>query len=176
MDDLQPGLREDIKNRIESTNQLTGDYNKDAQMGLFKEFKPTEYSLSDKNFGNDAISRKAMKQFYDPAIGNIQAQQKAGYAGEVQKKMQGTQQLGLGQLRFDNARALAAAQRAAQEEAQRAAFISSLFQVGGMAAGGAFGGPTGAMIGGQAGAAAGGAAAGGGMPGQQMKTPVQPDR
>lgn len=154
MADLSADTRQLIADRLASSSQLTGDYAQDEAKGLFKEFKPTDYDFG-LNAQNDAIAKKAKAKFYDPTIENLVTQQKANYAGDVQKQMKSAQQLGMGQLRYDNARALAAQQRVAQEEAQRAAMISSLFQVGGTIGGAMLGGPVGAGIGGAAGGALG---------------------
>lgn len=147
MDDLNPSVRQDIQNRISAANELTGDWQKDQEKGLFKEFKPVEYNIGGSM--NDAIMNKAMAKFYDPALANIQTQQRAAYAGKTQAQLRNAQQMGLGQLRYDNARAIAAAQRTAQEEAQRAAFVGNLFQGAGIVAGIAAGNPAaGALVGG----------------------------
>lgn len=159
MADLDPSTRQVISDRMAASEALSGDYEKDEKAGFFKDFKPTEYNFG-LQAGNDAIANKAKAKFYDPAIDNILTQQKAGYAQKVQNQMKSAQQLGMGQLRYDNARALAAQQRVAQEEAQRAAMISSLFQVGGAAVGGFFGGPAGAGAGAQVGGAVGNQAGG----------------
>lgn len=163
-DDLTPDTRTLIEDRIKATEGLTGDYEKDAAKGLFKEFQPTNYDFG-LNAGNDAIARKAKAKFYDPMLANLQTQQKAEYAGQVQRQAQGAQKLALGQLRYDNARSLAAQQRVAQEEAQRAAMIGSLFQVAGTAIGAYFGGPAGAAAGSQIGSSVGTQVGGGGAGG-----------
>lgn len=139
MEDLRPDVRQSIQDRINETNELSGDWQQDEKKGLFKEFKPVEYNIG--GSVNDAIGRKAMEKFYDPALLNIGTQQKAHYAAQTQARLQNSQRLGLGQLRYDNARAIAAAQRTAQEEAQRATFIKNLFQGGLAIAGFAAGSP-----------------------------------
>lgn len=159
MDDLSPDTRQIINDRVNSNSQMTGDYAQDAKTGLFKDFQPTQYNFG-LNAQNDAISNKAKQRFLDPVLSGIQAEDRVGYAGRTQQQMQSTQRLAMGQLRYDNARAMAARQRVAQEEAQRAAMISGLFQVGGALVGAGLGGPTGAAIGSQAGAAAGGSQGG----------------
>jgi len=160
MEDLSPDTRQLIENRIKANEGITGDYEKDAAKGLFQEFKPTQYDFG-LNAQNDAIARKAKAKFYDPVLENLQTQQKAEYAGQAQKQLQRGQKMALGQLRYDNARSLAAQQRLAQEEAQRAQMIGSLFQVAGVGAGAFFGGPAGAAVGGQAGSAVGNSVSGG---------------
>lgn len=159
-DDLDAQTRQQISDRLNSSNQLTGDYEQDQAKGLFKPMEPDSKYDFGMNAESSAIANKARQKFYDPIMENATTQQKAGYAEQVQKKIQGAQRLAMGQLRYDNARALAAHQRVAQEEAQRAAFIGSLFQVGGTVGGAMLGGPSGAMIGSQVGGAVGGSAAG----------------
>lgn len=156
MDDLSGDTRQIINDRVNSASQMTGDYEQDAKTGLFKDFQPTQYNFG-LNAQNDAIANKAKQRFLDPVLSDIQANDRVGYSGRVQGQMQSAQRLAMGQLRYDNARAMAARQRAAQEEAQRAQMIGTLFQVGGTIAGAMAGGGTpqgmalGANIGGQAG-------------------------
>lgn len=149
MDDLYPDTRKIIEDRVKANESLTGDYEKDIASGAFKPMQLTNYDFG-LNAEGDAISRMAKRKFYDPAISNLKTQEMADYAGNVQRKLMSTQKLALGQMRYDNARHLAAQQRASLEEAQRAAMIGSLFQVAGAAAGAYLGGPWGAMIGAQA--------------------------
>ena len=156
MDDLSGNTRQVIADRIASTGELTGDFEKDAAKGLFQEFKPTAYNFG-LNAQTDAIANKARARFYDPVVSGLVTEQKASYAGDVQKKIKGASQLAMGQLRYDNARAMAARQRVAQEEAQRAAMIGTLFQIGGTIGGAMIGGPVGAAAGSQIGSMAGGA-------------------
>ena len=160
MSDLSPEIRQVISDRIKATEGMTGDFEQDQAKGFFQEFKPTEYDFGIKGQG-DAIQRKAMQKFYDPVIANLQTQQRADYAGKVQSQMRNAQQIALGQMRYDNARMLAARQRLAQEEAQRAAMIGSLFQVAGIGVGAMLGGPAGAAAGSQLGSVAGESAGGG---------------
>ena len=167
MDDLSGNTRQVIADRIASTGELTGDFEKDAAKGLFQEFKPTAYNFG-LNAQNDAIANKAKARFYDPVVSGLVAEQKAGYAGDVQKKIKGASQLAMGQLRYDNARAMAARQRVAQEEAQRAAMIGSLFQVAGTVGGFMAGGPPGAAAGNIAGSQLGASTAGAKSSGNPM--------
>lgn len=160
MEDLDSNTRKFINDRMQASQQLTGDYEKDANAGFFKEFKPTDFNFGIQA-GNNAIANKAKARFYDPTIDNVLTKQKADYAQTVQKQMKSAQQFGMGQLRYDNARALAAQQRVAMEEAQRAAMIGTLFQAGGAIIGGVYGGPAGAGAGAQVGKSVGDAQAGG---------------
>lgn len=155
MEDLYPDTRKLIEDRIKANESLTGDYEKDLAAGSYKPMPTFDYDFGLQG-ANDAISRKAKSKFLDPAIANLKTQEMADYAGKVQKKLISTQKLALGQMRYDNARALAAQQRYAQEEAQRAAMVGSLFQLAGTAVGAYFGGPAGAAVGGQLGGMAAG--------------------
>lgn len=150
MEDLYPDTRKLIEDRIKANESLTGDYEKDLASGSYKPMPKFDYDFGLQG-ANDAISRKAKSKFLDPALSNLKVQEMADYAGNVQKKLISSQKLALGQMRYDNARALAARQRAAQEEAQRAAMVGSLFQIVGMGVGAYLGGPAGAVAGGQLG-------------------------
>lgn len=145
-DDLSGDTRKLIADRLAASEQLTGDYEKDAQKGLFQDFKPTQYDFGF-NAQNDAISNRAKAKFLDPVLSDLETRQRVEHSGNVQRQLKSSQGLAMGQLRYDNARAMAAQQRVAQEEAQRAAMIGSLFQVGGTIGGALVGGPKGAAIG-----------------------------
>lgn len=158
---IDPQTRDLIKNRMDATNKLSGDWEKDTGVaGGFQPYKAPDYGFGESG-ANNAIQARANERFLDPSLQNMQALEKYNYAGQVQKKMKEDQKNALGQLRFDNARMLAIHQRNAQEEAQRASLISSIFQIGGTIVGGVYGGPMGAAAGGAAGSAVGGKVAGG---------------
>ena len=153
--DLQPDLRKSINDRINSTSQLTGDWAQDqGKAGGFTQFQPTKYDMGSQG-QQSAIQSLAQQKFYDPQIQQMQAMQKANYAGLTQQKMQQAQAQGVAQLRFDNAREIAMHQRTAQEEAQRAQLLQGVFGLGGAIAGGVVGGAGGAAAGGQIGKMAG---------------------
>lgn len=155
-DNLSPDTRKLIGDRIQATDQLMGDWEQDlGKEGGFKAFQPQDLGFGQHQ--NTAIQNVANQKFLDPAISQLQQMQKSEYAGNTQKQMQQTQGLGLGQLRYDNARQLAAHQRVSQEEAQRAALIGGIFGLAGVGVGAAVGGAPGAMAGGQAGSKVGGA-------------------
>lgn len=147
---LNPAVSKSINDRIQAANQYTGDYEKDKAAGLFKDFQAQKYDLGGEA-ANSAIAAKANAKFYDPAIEQIKTMQKANWENQVQQKMKDAQQLGLGELQYQQARYMAMAKRRAQEESQRAQMIGSLFQTGGMIGGAMIGGMPGAMAGEQAG-------------------------
>lgn len=151
MDDLDQQTRDLISNRINTQNNLTGDWQQDqGKVGGYQEFQPAKYDFG-QNGLNNAIQGRANERFYDPAVANIQAMNKYNYAGLQQGRMKQVQQEALGEQRYDNARVLAAHQRVAQEEAQRAQLLQGILGFGGMVAGSALAGPLGGMAGSQLG-------------------------
>lgn len=151
MDDLDKQTRDLIKNRIDSQNSLTGNWEQDqGKAGGYEAPAQLPFDFGQKAYGN-AIQEKANARFYDPQVAKTEALSKYNYAGQTQGRMKAVQQQALGQQRYDNARQLAAHQRVAQEESQRAALLQGILGIAGTGAGYALAGPVGGAVGGKIG-------------------------